>query len=307
MSIKIKRNKIRRSREVEKKFTSSLQQSTSSNNTTNRDIILTDGSLGIGTSTPEHRLQLVGSTNVEAETKVGSSFSQIFSTTSGSGLAMFDNAGNYDVRISTYGDSFFNGNGNVGIGTLTPVVGFDAHTRGRFIVANDTPMIFDRTGNDGVILSIRQNGSQEGTISVNGSTVSYNGFSGTHESSGVAIETPKGTVLSTIDKLDFKFKDGEIQDREDHPQVEISNKVADKRVYGVVQSFTDEGKVIVTSTGIGSILVTGSCQAGDLLESNGDGTARRQSDEVIRSSTIAKVTISNSDEGVKLVSCIMLQ
>ena len=57
--------------------------------------------------------------------------------------------------------------------------------------------------------------------------------------------------------------------------------------------------------GIGSVKVTGACAGGDLLESNGDGTAKVQSDDIIRSSTIGKVTIGNSDTGVKLVSCVL--
>ena len=61
----------------------------------------------------------------------------------------------------------------------------------------------------------------------------------------------------------------------------------------------------VVSVGVGSILVTGSCARGDLLESNGDGTAKVQSDDIIRSKTIGKVTIGNSTASVKLVSCVL--
>jgi len=57
--------------------------------------------------------------------------------------------------------------------------------------------------------------------------------------------------------------------------------------------------------GIGSIKVTGACSGGDLLESNGDGTAKVQSDDIIRSKTIGKVTIGNSSSSVKLVSCVL--
>ena len=76
-------------------------------------------------------------------------------------------------------------------------------------------------------------------------------------------------------------------------------------MYGVVTRFDDDGKVMVGSVGIGSVLVTGACVKGDLLESNGDGTAKVQSDDIIRSKTIGKVTINNSNTDVKLVSCVM--
>jgi uncharacterized protein with beta-barrel porin domain len=125
-------------------------------------------------------------------------------------------------------------------------------------------------------------------------------------------------VVSTIDELDVypntqpDIKTGEEaphpkagQTRTNHPKVKVSDTVGDKRVYGVVGRFTPENKVMVTSLGIGSVKVTGACNGGDLLESNGDGTAKVQSDDIIRSKTIGKVTIGNSDTGVKLVSCVM--
>ena len=93
--------------------------------------------------------------------------------------------------------------------------------------------------------------------------------------------------------------------RADHAKVEISSTVGDKAVYGVVGSFNAQGKVNVASVGIGSVRVTGACAKGDLLESNGDGTAKVQSDDIVRSKTIGKVTIGNSDTGVKLVSCVL--
>jgi len=76
-------------------------------------------------------------------------------------------------------------------------------------------------------------------------------------------------------------------------------------VYGVVAEFTPQDKLIVTSVGIGSVRVTGACSKGDLLESNGDGTAKVQSDDIVRSKTLGKVTIGNSNTGVKLASCVM--
>ena len=176
---------------------------------------------------------------------------------------------------------------------------------------------FNRLNNDGTIIILSGNGSTEGTISVSGSTISYNGFSGRHESSGIPANTPVGTVVSTIDTLDVypnnttdtngnaisHLKAG--QTRSDHAQVEVSTSEGDACVYGVVSEFDTDGKLIVTSVGIGSVRVTGSCAKGDLLESNGDGTAKVQSDDIVRSKTIGKVTIGNSSTGVKLVSCVM--
>jgi hypothetical protein len=165
-----------------------------------------------------------------------------------------------------------------------------------------TALVLNRLTNDGVLVSFRQANGDEGNISVSGSTISYNGFSGLHESSGIATDTPIGTVVSTIDELDVYFaKQGEGdleednpkagQTRADHAKVKVSDTEGDKAVYGVVGSFNAQGKVNVASVGIGSVRVTGACEKGDLLESNGDGTAKVQSDDIIRSKTIVTLPI----------------
>jgi hypothetical protein len=168
------------------------------------------------------------------------------------------------------------------------------------------PLRINRLASDGTLINFYQATSPEGSISVSGSTVSYNGFAGRHESSGIATTTAKGTVVSTIDELD-EYLSGprQGQTRADHAKVKVSNTVGDARVYGVVDDFTDEGKLNTISVGIGSIKVTGACAGGDLLESNGDGTAKVQADDIIRSKTIGKVTIGDSNTGVKLVSCVL--
>jgi len=173
-------------------------------------------------------------------------------------------------------------------------------------------------GVDALLIEFRHANNAEGSISVDGGTVNFNGFSGCHESSGIATNTPVGSVVSTIDELDVypdtqynpdvkanvtHLKAG--QDRLNHAKVKVSDAVGDSCVYGVVSSFTAESKLIVTSVGIGSVRVTGACSKGDLLESNGDGTAKVQSDDIVRSKTLGKVTIGNSNTGVKLVSCVM--
>jgi len=189
-----------------------------------------------------------------------------------------------------------------------------ANTQG----GNTTPLIkCNRQTADGDLISFMHANSEEGKISISGTTVSYNGFAGRHESSGIATNTAIGTVVSTIDELDVypNTTQNEAleaithpkigQTRANHAKVKVSDSIGDKRVYGVVDEFNAHGKVYVTSVGIAAIKVTGSCAGGDLLESNGDGTAKVQSDDIVRSKTIGKVTIGNSNTGVKLVSCVM--
>jgi len=177
-----------------------------------------------------------------------------------------------------------------------------------------TCLLVNRGSDDGTIISIRQDNAQEGTISSSGSTISYNGFCGLHESSGIASNTPVGTVCSTIDELDTypDTQDGadhpkKGKTRADHAKVKVSDSSGDKRIYGVLQRFDPENgnKPMIASVGIGSVRVTGACAGGDLLESNGDGTAKVQSDDIVKSKTIGKVTIGNSSTDVKLVSCVL--
>jgi hypothetical protein len=211
------------------------------------------------------------------------------------------------MRIDSGGDVLIGTTADIDVGSssdtghnLTPA-GAAIHYR-----SGNTALYVGRQTNDGDLVSFRQAGSQEGTISVSGATVSYNGFSGTHESSGIPTDTEIGTVVSTIDELDTYTtgsKTGET--RADHAKIKVSDVEGDARVYGVLSKFDENDKPVVASVGIGSVKVTGACNGGDLLESNGDGTAKVQSDDIIRSKTIGKVTIGNSDTGVKLVSCVL--
>ncbi len=280
------------------------------------------GRLGLGLSSPDAKLHLI-SGDADTQIKLQSAVSANATT---SLLMMSRRAGaeNQNVTIkatsgnlSIIGDS---GYGKVTIGKTatdnsTAGIGlFSDHVS--IVRSGGSPMILNRVTNDGQIVSIRQDNTEEGSIAVSGNTVTYGGFSGLHESSGIATDTPIGTVVSTIDELDVYFaKQGEGdleednpkagQTRADHAKVKVSDTEGDKAVYGVVGNFNAQGKVNVASVGIGSVRVTGVCEKGDLLESNGDGTAKVQSDDIVRSKTIGKVTIGNSSTDVKLVSCVL--
>ena len=94
-------------------------------------------------------------------------------------------------------------------------------------------------------------------------------------------------------------------------RVKISNTVGDKTVCGVFQGWDEDDDVYaddmtIAQSGDFVIRVTGPCNNGDLLESNGDGTARVQSDDLVRSSTIAKVLFSSLDAGENLVPCLLM-
>ena len=178
-------------------------------------------------------------------------------------------------------------------------------------------LYLNRQSGDGTFIQFRRANSDVGSITVSSGSVVLNGFSGRHESSGIPTNTPIGTVVSTIDELDVysakqQSDSGGEEDnplggqaRANHAKVKVSDTAGDSSVYGVVGSFNEQGKVFVASVGIGSVRVTGACAKGDLLESNGDGTAKVQSDDIVRSKTIGKVTIGDSSTDEKLVSCVL--
>jgi hypothetical protein len=210
--------------------------------------------------------------------------------------ARFDSAGNFLVaRTSTA----FNNDGLV--------VGQSGYMYVERTGSGNSVMYVHRRSSDGDLIQFYQGNNFEGKISVSGSTVTYGGFTGTHDSSGTGISssTQVGTILSTIDE----------EHKPDHAKVKVSDTEGDTRVYGVLQEYkaeetndtgnTSPEHAVVASVGIGSVLVTGACNGGDLLESNGDGTAKVQDDDIIRSKTIGKVTVGNSNAGVKLVSCVL--
>ena len=213
-------------------------------------------------------------------------------------------AGDYKFKIGTGDAVTIDSSGNVLAGTTdtslynnTSGGGINLMASNRLDVARagDVVATFNRMTNDGSIIQFYAQGALEGSIDVSGSTVSLVGFSGAHASSGVDVTTAKGTIVSTIDQ----------EHKSNHAKIKVSDSEGDARVYGVIDRISEEGDIIVSGVGIGEVKVTGACAGGDLLESNGDGTAKVQSDDIIRSKTIGKVTIGNSDEGVKLVSCVL--
>ena len=274
-------------------------------------IIDSSGNVGIGTSSPSHELHITGSSDTRAIITSGGSgdavmmFENASGNTWGHGLDL--SSSNYVIGYNASGDPSLTSDGLVNITTSgqfmvgttdTSIIGddsSDANSSGVHMEASGKTSIsvnesdvlrLNRMGNDGTVIEIRGQGTKEGGIDISGTTVSLAGFSGQHESSGISTNTPIGTVVSTIDELDVypSLQDGEThpkagQTRADHAKIKISDAVGDKRVYGVVDRHIEQDKVMVAAVGIASIRVTGACEGGDLLESNGDGTAKVQSDD----------------------------
>jgi hypothetical protein len=244
-------------------------------------------------------------------------------------------------------------------------------------VASDRLLSLNRLATDGELIGFFQAGTQEGSISVSGATVSYNGFTGSHWSRFIDESKPdvlRGTVMESLDQMtdwynvEFevstteKDEDGndvvktttqkepyalkaneqegdvityawntEKKDEDDNDIIEqvqativkqkdvkhvmskISDTVEAKNVYGVFSAWDNDDLInndfYVASVGsfVVRIKAGQSVSKGDLLQSNGDGTAKVQADDIIRASTFAKVlsntVIETYEDGSFIVPC----
>ena len=175
----------------------------------------------------------------------------------------------------------------------------------------------NRQGDDGYLVRFLQAGTEEGNISVSGTTVSYNGahLSRWSQLPGGAVreEILRGTVLSNIDEMcDWGDEENEQLNR-----MKVSDVEGDKNVSGVFQAWDDDDDTYVddfycamTGDFIIRIAQGVTVERGDLLMSAGDGTAKPQDDDIIRSKTIAKVTSTHVtctyDDGSYCVPCVLM-
>ena len=186
-----------------------------------------------------------------------------------------------------------------------------------FSQENNTVQYVNRKGNDGTLLSLRHEGTQEGTISVNGTTVSYNGGHLARWSqlpgNSPRTEILRGTVLSNIDEM-CTWGD---EDNEQLNRMQVSDIEGDRNVSGVFQAWDDDDEVYtndfycaMTGDFVIRIAQGTTIERGDLLMSAGDGTAKPQEDDIIRSKTIAKVTSTHVSatysDGSYCVPCVLM-
>jgi hypothetical protein len=183
-------------------------------------------------------------------------------------------------------------------------------------------MSINRTSNDGSLVVFYQDGTGEGSISVAGTTVSYNGG---HLSRWSQLpngqrdpEIKKGTVLSNLDAMcEWRDADGNLLQNEQLNKVKISDVEGDSNTAGVFVNWDNDDQdnpydlnMAMTGDMIIRIAQGTSVNRGDLLMSAGDGTAKPQGDDIIRSKTIAKVTSTNVtctyEDGSYCVPCVLM-
>jgi hypothetical protein len=210
----------------------------------------------------------------------------------------------------------------------------------------DATGVFNRLTNDGTIISIRQDTTEEGTISVSGTTVSYNG--GNLSRWAQMLTKPdllKGTVMSNLDEMNVYVKptlywteedelpvdeegnptvavgdlkqETSVSENEQLNKVKVSDVEGDFNVAGVFVNWTydeahqvDEINMAMTGDMIIRIAQGVTVARGDLLMSAGDGTAKPQGDDIVRSKTIAKVTSTHVtctyEDGSYCVPCVLM-
>jgi hypothetical protein len=271
---------------------------------------------------------------------------------------------------------------------------------------NANPVMYlNRMTDDGNVLMIRAQGTSEGAISVSGSTVSFDAFTGSHWSRLEDNSKPtilKGTIMESLDKMmdwyqvsftdqnnqkkvwaislpeggkvgdDYEIADPHVEDikyvevdifytDEDtdipegkkigdrkpgmdgksvgdikiarpvytgkivkegdvkHVYSKVSDTADSKKVYGLFFDWDDDDtgddgdvndfRVAQVGTYIIRVNKDVTVEAGDLLVSNGDGTAKKQDDDIIRSKTVAKVNsnikVETYSDGSYTVPCTL--
>jgi uncharacterized protein YaiE (UPF0345 family) len=202
------------------------------------------------------------------------------------------------------------------------VAGFTINTSGATEIsrAGAAGLKVNRKTDDGELVGFLQDGTQEGNIVVTGTTVSYNGG---HLSRYAQTTAPKdesifkGTVLSNLDEMNIYTKDGQPVANEQLNKVKVSDTEGDANVAGVCVSWShdeqhnvDEINMAMTGDMIIRIAQGVTVVRGDLLMSAGDGTAKPQGDDIVRSKTVAKVTSNHITctyaDGSYCVPCVLM-
>jgi hypothetical protein len=311
------------------------------------------GNVGIGTSSPS----AAGSSYAGLDIRGSAGGSIRYGVASGFNMLTYALASAVDFVTSAAGDiRFFNktstgesmritSGGTLLVGKTddNDTVGFKANTNSAYVVASgQTPFFVNRLADDGNLVDFRQDTTTEGSISVSGTTVSYNGghLSRWAQMPGTKDDTlVKGTVMSNLDEMNvytapttyWTEKDelpegvnvGDVKvethaiDNEQLNKVKVSDVEGDVNVAGVFVNWThddahqvDEINMAMTGDMIIRIAQGVVVQKGDLLMSAGDGTAKPQGDDIVRSKTVAKVTSTHVTctyaDGSFCVPCVLM-
>ena len=282
------------------------------------------GNVGIGSLNPSYRLSVVSSEGVASAqfTDATNSTLRMMHPSAGVGLISVGSSQHLALGTAFAEAARIDSSGRLLVGKSSSgnsIAGAEFSSTGlsQFTVDNNYVSIFNRKTSDGVLIYLQQDEANEGSISVSGTTVSYNGAHLARWSQlpgGVErTEILRGSVLSNIDEM---CEWGE-EENEQLNRMKVSDVEGDKNVSGVFQAWDDDDDTYINDfycamTGDFVIRIAQgvTVERGDLLMSAGDGTAKPQDDDIIRSKTIAKVTSTNVsctyDDGSYCVPCVLM-
>lgn len=282
-------------------------------------VITGAGDVGIGISTPSTALEVVGQASFGDGTAAAPSITNTGNLNTGILFPLADT-----VAVSTGGIErariISSGHFLIGTTVTDPVAsnieGF-AYTPsvGSLRVNADANFAIFGRRQDGTIMSFCSAGTSEGTINISGTTTSYNGG---HLSRWAQFpdnsrpEILKGTIMSNLDQMSNWGN----EENEQLNCVQVSAVEGDPNVAGVFVAWdnTDDGynDIFLAMTGDMVIRIGAGVTVarGDLLMSAGDGTAKPQGDDIVRSKTIAKVTSTHVShtyaDGSYAVPCVLM-
>ena len=371
-------------------------------NDTERMRLDSSGRLGVGTSSPS---SVISGSSTTLEISDGNVASIRLSQTANKSFEIASTNSNalvfYDadsvaerMRLDASGNLLVGKASTTG--SATDGVEFRGVGYAYFTAAGIEPITVNRRSSDGTLLNLKQDNTTEGSISVSGTTVSYNGGHLARWSRLIDGSKPdtikKGTVMTNLDEMidwaydetpevlwaagdglpegvsvgdvkvegveatyweegdelpegvsvgdvkteaveevlwketdglpegvsigDVKveYKAAGVEDNEQLNHTAISSVEGDRDVAGVFIAWDDDDEYSDYHLAmVGDVIIRIAegveVKRGDLLISAGDGTAKPQDDDIIRSSTVAKVTSTvvscTYDDGSFCVPCVL--